>query len=195
MIAISGNLIGSQWNNIHISAAQGVTISGNTVYSGHHRNLMMEDCSQMVVGNNSFGHNADYGVEKELCTGVTFRNCRDSVFTGNVLQDCQSGRHLYPTAPELQREALLELYDCRNIIVSSNQILDSAPYGIRLANCEDMTINTTVVTDRRTPPLQKSAVYWTGAVGRSMITASTLGPCTDQTLQVDEQPLLANNFT
>jgi hypothetical protein len=58
-----------------------------------------------------------------------------------------------------------------------------------------MTINTTVVTDRRTPPLQKSAVYWTGAVGRSMITASTLGPCIDQTLQTDEQPLLANNLT
>ncbi len=195
MIAITGNLIGSQWNNIHISAAQGVTISGNTVYSGHNRNLLLEDCSQMVVGNNSFGHNADYGVDKELCTGVTFRNCRDSIFNGNVLQDCQSGRHLFPTAPELQREALLELYDCRNIIVSSNQILDSAPYGIRLANCTDITINTTVVTDRRTPPLQKSAVYWTGAVGRSMITASTLGPCTDQTLQTDEQPLLANNLT
>lgn len=195
MLAISGNLIGSQWNNIHISAAQGITISGNSVYSGHHRNLLMEDCSQMVVGNNCFGHNADYGAEKELCTGVTLRNCRDSVFTGNVLQDCQSGRHLFPTAPELQREALLELFGCRNIIISSNQILDSAPYGIRLADCQDMTLSATVVTDRRSPPLQKSAVYWTGAVGRSMITASTLGPCTGQSLLTEEQPLLVSNLT
>ncbi|MDA1232186.1 MAG: right-handed parallel beta-helix repeat-containing protein, partial [Planctomycetota bacterium] len=189
------NLIGSQWNNIHISAAQGITISGNSVYSGHHRNLLMEDCSQMVVGNNCFGHNADYGAEKELCTGVTLRNCRDSVFTGNVLQDCQSGRHLFPTAPELQREALLELYNCRNIIINSNQILDSAPYGIRLADCQDITLNATVVTDRRSPPLQKSAVYWTGKVGRSMITASTLGPSTEKTLLTEDQPLLASNLT
>lgn len=195
MLAISGNLIGSQWNNIHISAAQGITISGNSVYSGHHRNLLMEDCSQMVVGNNCFGHNADYGAEKELCTGVTLRNCRDSVFTGNVLQDCQSGRHLFPTAPELQREGLLELFGCRNIIISSNQILDSAPYGIRLADCQDITLSATVVTDRRSPPLQKSAVYWTGAVGRSMITASTLGPCTGQSLLTEEQPLLVSNLT
>lgn len=192
MIAISGNLIGSQWNNIHISSAQGVTITGNTVYSGHNRNLLMEDCSQMVVGNNSFGHNADYGVEKELCTGVTLRSCRDSVFTGNVLQDCQSGRHLFPTAPELQREALLELIDCRNLIISSNQILDSAPYGIRLKNCRDITLNAMVVTDRRSPPLQKSAIYWTGAVGRSMITASNFGPCTEQTVVTDEDPLVAD---
>lgn len=194
MIAITGNLIGSQWNNIYASAAQGVTISGNTVYSGHNRNLLLEDCSQMVVGNNCFGHNAEYGVEKELCTGVTFRNCRDSVFTGNILQDCQSGRHLYPTAPDLQRQALLELFDCRNLIISSSQILDSAPYGIRLDECRDITLNTLVVTDRREPPLQKSAIYWTGAVGRSMITSSSFGPCLEQTLRTDESPLMNGNI-
>ena len=155
----------------------------------------MEDCSQMVIGNNCFGHNADYGVEKELCTGVTFRNCRDSIFTGNVLQDCQSGHHLYPTAPELQRQALLELFDCRNLIISSSQILDSAPYGIRLDNCRDITLNAMVVTDRREPPLQKSAIYWTGAVGRSMITASTFGPCIEQTLITVDPPLVANCLT
>jgi parallel beta-helix repeat protein len=78
---------------------------------------------------------------------------------------------LYPEAPELQREALLELYECSNIILSNNQILDSAPYGIRLADCTDITMNAVTVSDRRVPPLQKSAVYWTGDTGQSIITA------------------------
>ncbi len=171
MLAITGNLIGSQWNNIYMTTAQGVTISGNSIYSGHNRNLLMEDCSQIVIGNNCFGHNADYGAEKELCTGVTLRNCSDSIFNGNILQDCLSGRHLYPEAPELQREALLELFDCRNIIIGNSQILDSAPYGIRLANCTDITMNAITVADRRVPPLQKSAVHWTGGTGESIVSA------------------------
>jgi len=171
MLAITGNLIGSQWNNIHMTSAQGVTVTGNSIYSGHNRNLLIEDCSQIVVADNCFGHNTDYGLEKELCTGVTFRRCRDSIFTGNILQDCLSGQHLYPEAPELQREALLELFDCRNMILSNSQILDSAPYGIRLGNCTDMTLNAVTVHDRRMPPLQKSAVFWSGETGQSIVSA------------------------
>ena len=171
MLAIIGNLIGSQWNNIHMTSAQGVTVTGNSIYSGHNRNLLIENCSQIVVADNCFGHNTDYGPEKELCTGATFRKCRDSIFTGNILQDCLSGQHLYPEAPELQREALLELFDCRNMIISNSQILDSAPYGIRLANCTDMTLNAVTVQDRRMPPLQKSAVFWSGETGQSIVSA------------------------
>lgn len=180
MLAITGNLIGSQWNNIHMTNAEGVTISGNFIYSGHNRNVLAVDCSQIVIGDNCFGHNGDYGVEKELCTGITLRNCRDSIFTGNILQDCLSGRHLYPEAPELQREALLELYDCRDIIVSNCQILDSAPYGLRLSNCTDMTLNAVMITDRRSPPLQKSAVFWTGSTGQSIVSACRFSGCLEQ---------------
>ena len=49
--------------------------------------------------------------------------------------------------------------------------------------------------DRHGPPLQKSAIYQTGAVGRSMITASTFGPCTEQTVVKDEDPLVADGLT
>jgi parallel beta-helix repeat protein len=86
---------------------------------------------------------------------------------------------LYPEAPELQREALLELYECSNIILSNNQILDSAPYGIRLADCTDITLATTIVSDRRVPPLQKTAVYWTGDTGQSIVNACRFAGCLD----------------
>ncbi|MCA9066126.1 MAG: right-handed parallel beta-helix repeat-containing protein, partial [Planctomycetaceae bacterium] len=185
MWTISGNLIGSQWNNIHLTAAQGVTITGNYIYSGHNRNLLVEDSLQVIVGNNCFGHNADYGVERELCTGVTFRNSRDCILNGNLLQDCQSGRHLFPDAPELQREALLELIGCRNITLSNIQILDSAPYGIRLHETQDVTMTAVTVADRRDTLLQQSAVYWTGDAGVSIISACRFGPSTGECFRAD----------
>jgi hypothetical protein len=178
MIAISGNLIGSQWVNVHLSSVQGVTLSGNCIYSGHYRNVLLEDCSQVTMGDNSLGHNADYGVERELCTGVTLRNCRDSVFSGNILQDCQTGRHQFPEAPELQRRGLLELEGCRNVTLSHSQILDSAPVGIRLSDCRDMILMGLSIEDRREQPLQRHAIEWEGEAGRSLITACRFGGCT-----------------
>ncbi|MFN5734035.1 MAG: right-handed parallel beta-helix repeat-containing protein [Planctomyces sp.] len=178
MIAITGNLIGSQWVNVHLSAVQGVSLSGNCIYSGHYRNVLLEDCSQVTVGDNSLGHNADYGVERELCTGVTLRNCRDSVFSGNIVQDCQTGRHQFPEAPELQRRALLELEGCRNVTLSHSQILDSAPVGIHLSDCRDMILMGLSIEDRREQPLQQHAIEWEGEAGRSLITACRFGGCT-----------------
>ncbi len=192
MWTIAGNLIGSQWNNIHLTAVQGVTITGNYVYSGHNRNLLCEDSFQVVVGSNCFGHNPDYGEERELCTGVSFHRCRDSIFSGNILQDCQTGRHRFPDVPELQREALLEFFDCRNLTVTDSQILDSAPYGIRLANSSDMLLSGLTVADRRSEPLMRSAIFWTGAVGDSMLTSSRLGPGLEQLIRTDSEFLIAN---
>ena len=190
MWTISGNLIGSQWNNIHLTAAQGVTITGNYIYSGHNRNLLVEDSVQILLGDNCFGHNADYGVERELCTGVSFHNSNDCIINGNLLQDCQTGRHKFPDAPELQREALLEIIGCRNIIISNTQVLDSAPYGIRLDNSQDITMSAVTVIDRRETRLQKAAIHWTGPIGESILTACRLGPSNENALKSDEQPLL-----
>lgn len=188
MWTISGNLIGSQWNNIHLSDAQGVTITGNYIYSGHNRNLLVENSVQIIVGDNCFGHNADYGVARELCTGITFRNSRDCILNGNLLQDCQTGQHVFPTAPELQREALLEIFDCNNILISNCQILDSAPIGLRISDSRDVTVSATTIADRREPPLMQSAIFWTGPSGDSMLSACRLGPALGEALRADNPP-------
>lgn len=169
MIAVTGNLIGSQSVNVHLTHAQDVSLTGNCIYSGHHRNILLENCSRIAVGSNTLGHNTDYGVEKELCTGVTLRNCTDSILSGNIIQDCQTGQHQFPEAPELQREALLELFHCRNITVAHCQILDSAPYGIRLDQCSEISLLGTTIHDRRQPPLQKTGIFWTGDAPHSLL--------------------------
>ena len=177
MIAITGNLIGSQWVNVHMTDVQDISLTGNTIYSGHHRNLLLENCSRITVGSNTFGHNADYGIQRELCTGLTLRNCADSVLTGNIIQDCQTGRHQFPQAPELQREALVELFNCRNVTLCSCQILESAPCGIRLDQCSEISLLGLTISDRRDPPLQKNGILWTGPAPHSLISACRILGC------------------
>ncbi len=185
MWTISGNLIGSQWNNIHLSGTQGISITGNYIYSGHNRNVLIEESHQIILGNNCFGHNADYGEKKELCTGLTLRDSHDCIVNSNLLQDCQSGQHAFPDTPDLQREALLECYGCRNITISNTQILDSSPYGIRLHETRDVTLSAVTVTDRRNPCLQESSILWTGDAGKSIITGCRLGPSRSKAIQAD----------
>jgi polygalacturonase len=119
---------------------------------------------------------------------VTLRRCRDSIFSGNILQDCQTGRHQFPEAPELQRRGLLELEDCRNVTISHSQILDSAPTGIWLNNCQDMILMGLSVEDRREPPLQRHAIEWQGVAGRSLITACRFSGCTEVPVVAAVQP-------
>ena len=56
MWTISGNLIGSQAINIHLTSALGFSISGNYIYSGHERNIVIEASRSIVLGDNTLGH-------------------------------------------------------------------------------------------------------------------------------------------
>ena len=119
---------------------------------------------------------------------MTLRGCRDCVFSGNILQDCQTGRHQFPEAPELQRRGLLELEGCRNVTISHSQILDSAPAGIWLSDCRDMILMGLSIEDRREVPLQRHAIEWQGEAGRSLITACRFSGCTGEVVVSAVQP-------
>lgn len=71
MWTILGNLIGSQAINIHLTSALGFSISGNYIYSGHERSILIERSRSISLGDNTLGHNPDYG-DKELSTGIRF---------------------------------------------------------------------------------------------------------------------------
>jgi hypothetical protein len=148
MWTISGNLIGSQNNNIHLTGVRGVTISGNYIYSGHHRNLLVEKSRNIVVGPNTFGHNPDYK-DKELATGIRFEDSENCVLNGLLIQDAQAGEHTVADAVPIEREALVELVRCRRVNVTGCQILDGAPTGLLLEDCEDTLVSSCSIIDQR----------------------------------------------
>ncbi|MDA1016155.1 MAG: right-handed parallel beta-helix repeat-containing protein [Planctomycetota bacterium] len=193
MWAISGNLIGSQWNNIHLTSVRGVTISGNFIYSGHNRNLLVEQSRNIVVGPNAFGHNPDYR-KNELCTGIRFVDSTNCNLTGVLIEDCQAGRHTVPEAGPQSREGLLELVGCRGMNLSGVQVLEGAPSGIRVKDCSDTLLSGCTVLDQRDTKLMQSAIHWTGAGTGNMITGSRIGKGTQAAINAPDHVMLANNL-
>ena len=92
LFAISGNIIGSQENNVHLTGCYGVAISGNTIYSCEHRNLFIEGSRLInISGNNFRRHTPQYG------TGVRFTGCSDVAFTGcSILDETSEGQPASP---------------------------------------------------------------------------------------------------
>jgi len=192
MWCITGNLIGSQETNIHLTSVRGMSITGNFIYSGHNRNLLVEDSKHISLGSNCFEHNPDYNLN-ELCTGVTFKNCEDCTITGMILQDCQAGKHTVPNTVEVSRLGLLELFNCRRFNITGSQVFDAAPYGMYLDSCSDTVISGCTVLDNRDQKLMRAAIFLKQAV-RCLITSSRLGKGTEHVIHSDVEILQANNL-
>ncbi len=79
--AITGNLISNQEIQVHLRYARGVSVTGNSFFSGHERNIVIEDSSNVVVGSNVFDRNPDYGVETP--DGIRLERARGVIINGN----------------------------------------------------------------------------------------------------------------
>ena len=194
MWTISGNLIGSQENNVHLSSVRGITLTGNYIYSGHQRNLLVENSRNIVLSGNIFGHNPDYG-RKELCTGIRFENTVECNLSGNIIQDCEAGRHTVSGVNQQSREALLELHSCSSVNLNGNQIVDGSPVGIHLKDCSETLITGCTVRDSREQPLLRHAIAWEGTGRDGQIANCILTRCQGEPLRVPSEVLLANNVT
>lgn len=192
MWTISGNLIGSQMNNIHLTSARGVTISGNYIYSGHHRNLLVENSRNIVVGANCFGHNPDYD-KNELATGIRFVDCHSCNLSGVLLEDAEAGRHTVPDTIPLDREGLLELIRCNRFNISGTQVLDGTPYGIVLEDCQQTIISGCTILDDRQPQRMKAAVLWRGEGKGNTVSCSRIGRGTEADLITPNHVSLREN--
>ena len=193
MWAISGNLIGSQATNIHLTACRGIVIAGNFIYSGQSRNLLVENCREIVVGANGFGHNPDYQTS-ELCVGVTFRDSVGCSLSGLVLQDSQAGENTVAGAVPASRQATLELIRCRRFTLTGVQVLEGAPNGISLEDCSDTLLSGCLVLDGRPVKKMQSAIRWTGPGAGNLITGCRLGSGTAKAIVAEPHVRLVENL-
>ena len=192
MWTITGNLIGSQKTNVHLTSVRGVTISGNYIYSGHHRNLLVEHSRNIVLGPNCFGHNPDYG-KHELATGIRFEDCQSCNMSGLLIEDAQAGKHTIRGVVPIERQGLVELVRCGRMNVSGTQVLDGTPNGIYLEDCRDTVLTGCTVLDDRNPVLMKAAIVWRGEGAGNMISASRIGRGSETDVVVPDHVRLDGN--
>ena len=161
LIAITGNIIGSQENNVHLTNCYGVTITGNSIYSGGNRNLLVEDSSMITVGSNHFRrHTERFG------TGVRFTNSQDCTITGcSFLEE----------SPEQQKNgaSLLELAKCERIAITGCTFTNGLPHGINASDCHNILITGCTVAETREKPLAKSVINFTGKGSGNLLTSSS----------------------
>ncbi|MCA9075788.1 MAG: right-handed parallel beta-helix repeat-containing protein [Planctomycetaceae bacterium] len=166
--AITGNIIGSQETNVHLTHCRGITITGNCIYSCTNRNLLIEDSHHLTLSGNTFRRHAPvYGM------GVRMERSHDITMNGCTLYDeHESGQQ--------SGASLLELVDCNRINITGCQFLDGIPCGIDAENCSNITISSCTIHDTREVPQSQHAVRFSGDGSGNLITTNSIGRMNDE---------------
>ena len=186
---ISGNLIGSQITNIHIRYCRGIVISGNSIYSGHGRNIVVEHSGYITVGPNSFDYNPGYRAEQlvTLGDGVVFDHCFGCNLTGAVLSDTRAG-----TA---EQGGAVEIRHSRAIAVTACQIINPRHRGIEMTDVEACRVSGCTIRAEPGSSMQQ-AIRLTGGSGNmidhNMVSAGRAG---DIVVAAADQARLIGNVT
>lgn len=126
LLAITGNLLGSQRTVIDLKAARGVTVTGNSIYSGFHHALVANDCEHLVISGNTIDHNPEY--RGNSTDQLLLRRCRNVNVSGLLIQ------HTFDA--EIAVNASLEVLECNAVNITGCQIINARRLGINVANSQ-----------------------------------------------------------
>lgn len=123
IISITGNIIGSRERNIELRHASLTTITGNTIYGGRISNVGIEQCSNIVLGNNTIGSRPTMHESMEIYDdGIVITNSADCTVTGNIMTGIRFG--------SAEAGGAIALRAATGIRVTNNQIIGPKWRGI-----------------------------------------------------------------
>jgi len=135
-ITITGNIISDVMVNIHLEDCRDVTIMGNTFWRGHDLNLLIKKCSNIIVGENTFGGFKDR-IVPEFKNGLKIIDSDGCIFTG---------LHISNTASE---PAAFTFQNCRRMNISNCSILDCDNIGLLLKDVSYSYVSSCLIKDDR----------------------------------------------
>ncbi len=165
MWTISGNLIGSQEVNIRLVRCRGMAITGNHIYSGKQRSLVLENSENIVVGQNSLdqSHNTDRG----FTNGITVRDCDGVLISGLVLDDSAAGSE--------QEGGALEVFASREVTITDCQIFEPHVRGIWAGQTRNLRISGNTIVQRKEPKRMLAAIEVSSPLGTSVVSDNLVG--------------------
>lgn len=153
--SIADNQLSDTGVNVHLVHARGVSITGNTFFLGHQHNLLVEGCSQIVVGANLFERNPDYPPGSR--DGLMLSDCSDCTL---------SGFQIFNTLAE---PGALILRRCRRVNVTGCTILDCHACGLLLDDVQSVRVSGCLVRDDRPDAARPVALRLTGGRGNMIV--------------------------
>ncbi len=166
-VTITGNVLSDVKVNVHLKDCRGVTLTGNTFWMGFTHNLLIEDCSNIIIGPNNFDRNPryNYGNSLEATNSLVIRNSEDCTLSGlhvtNVWRD----------------SAGLLIDSCRRMNITNCTILDCDNIGLWLKNVEKTRVSDCLIRDDRVDAAS-SSLRITGGRG-NMVVNNLLGTAPD----------------
>jgi len=138
-VAITGNVLSDVKVNVHLKDCRGVILTGNTFWMGYTHNLLIEDCSNIIVGANNFDRNPryDYGDSLEARNSLLIRNSADCTLSGLHVTNVWK-------AP-----AGVTIENCKRMNVTDCTILDCDNVGLLLKDVADSRISGCLISDSR----------------------------------------------
>ena len=153
--SIADNQLSDTAVNVRLVHARGVSITGNTFFLGHQHNLLVEDCSQIVIGPNLFERNPDYPPGSR--DGLVLSDCSDCTLNGwqvfNTLAD----------------QGALVLRRCRRVNMTGCTILDCHGCGLFLEDVQSVRVSGCLVRDDRPSAARPVALRLTGGRGNMIV--------------------------
>lgn len=184
LIAITGNVIGSQQRGIELEHAHRVAITGNTIYDSAELSLAAAHCSAIAVGANTVAwRNLDADRPRD---GFLFEDCDNCALTGLVTHKLGYG--------DQKQGGAITLLRCTDMAVTGCQLTDPRVRGIDLVDCSRCRISDNSIVDRRARPMMRNAIRLTGRGSNNLVQHNLVGGSTERHLDVPNgQALLTGN--
>ncbi len=133
-VTIASNVLSDTQYNIDLLKARGVTIVGNTVWTGLKYSLRVRDCSNVIIGVNNFDRNPGYYREEDKSTNaMLLQGCCDSTINGlhiNGVREAPAG---------------LVMENCRRCNVTGCTILDCDNTGLLLKDVTNCRVSNCLI--------------------------------------------------
>ncbi|MFO0939290.1 MAG: right-handed parallel beta-helix repeat-containing protein [Pirellulales bacterium] len=136
-VTITGNVFSDVETNLHLDGCRGVTVQGNTFWMGYKNNLLVENCSNIVVGPNNLDRNPgyDYGTAKTTANAIIVQDSQDCTIHGLHISQVSCA----PAAMVIER--------CRRMNIGGCTILDCAGVGLLLKDVKDSLVTGCLIQD------------------------------------------------
>ncbi|MBM4068408.1 MAG: hypothetical protein FJ271_05620 [Planctomycetes bacterium] len=177
LFAITGNLIGSQTTAIHLQACRGIALSGNSIYSGYHHGLIIEDCEHIVIGANSIDHNPEY--RGRSTDRVIIRRSNNITMTGLILQHTREASAEVPSSVELR--------GCRNVSITGCQIINARTRGVAMHECDTVRVADCTIRGKPADDAYRAALAIAADNRHVMIVNNFLGRGSDGELRLPRE--------
>jgi hypothetical protein len=157
-VTITGNVLSDVKINVHLKDCRGVILAGNTFWMGYTHNLLIEDCSNIIVGANNFDRNPryDYGNSLDARNSLLVRNSADCTLSGLHVTN------VWKTA------AGLTIENCKRMNITNCSILDCDNIGLLLKDIVDSRVSGCLISDNR-PDSESISLKVTGGKGNMIV--------------------------